>query len=245
MKTFNCERFSFTMSLKRELGMAKKELDFEYEQKYEIGTEVTCLAAKNIKEGYVFPDTDGEIKSFNNKTNSYMVSIKLINGESTEVEYKENELILKKLDVEESNDTVLTSRAKILKLQTKMRLILALFIGVILLLVAAAILIIFLIKDEKYRALVLGLLLALVIFIGVIGYRVVKPINAEVVLNSRKIEAVALAEYKKNLSDKKSKDKALYDDLIIQIQRLKSLLDEKAITEQEYEEAKKKLLKKL
>ncbi len=223
--------------------MAKN--DFEYEQKYDIGTEVISLVAKDIKEGYVFPDTEGEIKSFNNKTNTYSVAIKLINGESAEVEYREKDLILKKLDVVTSNETVVDARKTIKKLQRKCKLIIALFAVVIVLLVVAAIIATFVIKDGKMTAILLPLILAVIILLGVSCFLIIKPINEDIILNSRKIEAVALAEHKSAAKEKKNEISETYDELIIQIQRLKSLLDEKAITESEYNDAKKKLLKKL
>ena len=223
--------------------MAKQIMEFE--QKYDIGTEVICLVSKNIKEGYVFPDTEGEISSFNNKTNSYKVSIKLLNGEFTDVEYKEKELILKKLDVESSNETVEEAKKRIKKLRVKQKVVFGLFTGAILLLVVAALLVAFLIEREKLRNILLIICLALIVIDGLIGFLSLRPIGAEIILNSRKIEAVALAEYKKSTEEKKKQDNVQYDDLLIQIQRLKGMLDQNIITESEYEDAKKKLLKKL
>ena len=223
--------------------MAKQIMEFE--QKYDIGTEVICLVSKNIKEGYVFPDTEGEVTSFNNKTNTYKVSIKLINGENTEAEYKEKEIILKNLDVEDSNETVEEAKKRIKKLRVRQKVIFGLFTGAILLLVIAALLVAFLIEKEKLRNILLIVCLALILINGLLAFLSLRPVGNEIILNSRKIEAVALAEYKKSTEDKKKKDKVQYDDLLIQIQRLKGMLDQNIITESEYEDAKKKLLKKL
>lgn len=223
--------------------MAKKNIEFD--QKYEIGTEVVCLTAKNIKEGYVFSESNGEIKSFNNKTNTYQVSVRMLNGEYLEVEYKEKELMLKTFDVESSDKTVEEAKANIIKLRKKMIIAGIGFSTAIILLIFAAILAAFLVNNEKLRIIFLIICLIAIIANGVFGVLFIKPINDEIVLNSRKLEAVALSEYEKTSKAQKEKNNSDADDVLIQIQRLKSLLDSRAITESEYEDAKKKLLKKL
>ena len=208
-------------------------------QKYEINTEVKTLTGRTVKDGYVFSNTKGTVKSFNNKTNTYSVTVKYISGSTIDVDYKEEELILADLDTESTSKVVEESKKTIDRLNKHSKAVTIIGSAIVLALLVSAILVTIFDKDYTSMIITLIVMLVTVIAIGVVMLLIVTSNTKKCIPHSRKIENIILSEKEKELEQ--DKDNNIFAD----IQKLKALLDSGAITPKDYEEAKKELLKKL
>lgn len=208
-------------------------------QKYQVNVEVKTLTGRTIKDGYVFSNTKGTVKSFNDKTNTYSVTVKYINGSTIDADYKEDELILANLNTESTSKEIEESKAAINALNKRSKLITILGSAIVLAILVAAILLTIFNKDYKSLIISLIAMLTAVLIIGIIMVLMVSNITKKSIPLSRKIENIILSEKEKELEQ--DKDNGIFAD----IKKLKGLLDSSAITPKDYEEAKKELLKQI
>ncbi|MCF0108301.1 MAG: SHOCT domain-containing protein [Bacilli bacterium] len=208
-----------------------------YEAKYSIGTEIKTLKAKNIKDGLIMSDSKGVIESFDDKKNTYKVSVSLINGDKAEADYKEEELILADLSKVSFNEEVLQARELNKDLSKKNLIITSIGCGISILIVIAAVTSSLFIDAYNWQMAILATSLVLVIAIAVIMLVLTNKNTKTMHLLNKRIEKIAIEEQKLSESNRQEEEET-FD----KINKLKSLYDSGAITEKEYKARKKQLL---
>ena len=218
--------------------MAKKKK----EQKYENGVEVKTLVGKGIKDGYVFENSKGIVKSYSDTTFKYKVEVVTTSGGSVLAEYYESELMLANLSIDESN-----KRAEELKEIIKKNKRICTFIGISLmifslLVIVTMILTTFFVKDQLAMILTISGCM-IVLFAGAVVAMIFNiKVNKKAIAASRELETMFFQNSAEVLYQEENKEK---DNVLSQIDKLKELLDKGAISEMEYQEAKAELLKRL
>lgn len=211
-----------------------------YEAKYSDGTEVKTLVGKNIKDGLIFSDSKGIVKSFDNKKNTYRVSVTSINGDSLEGEYKEEELILADLSSVNFNDEVINARELNASLSKKNLIITSIGCVISIILVAIAIVCSIVLDNVTAQIIILAVALVLIIAMGAVMLVLTGKNTKLMKLSTKRIEKIALEEQAKSESERSSNN-----ELFDKIDKLKTLYDSGRITEEEYKIEKHKILEEI
>lgn len=211
-----------------------------YEAKYSDGTEVKTLVGKNIKDGLIFSDSKGVVKSFDNKKNTYKVSVTSINGDSLEGEYKEEELILADLSSVNFNDEVINARELNASLSKKNLIITSIGCVISIILVAIAIVCSIVLDNVTAQIIILAVTLVLIIAMGAVMLVLTGKNTKLMKLSTKRIEKIALEEQAKSESERSSNN-----ELFDKIDKLKTLYDSGRITEEEYKIEKHKILEEI
>jgi len=212
-------------------------------RKYATGSEVTILKTHYIEDGLITNSSKGFITGYDSKTNKYIVSIPCFGGGSIEEKYDEYEIMLADLSMDDASTKAKELANDIKTLRKKNNAI-----GVVMLVVVATIMIcliaasMFCMLNGYYQVPMIvapvGMILIVSTAIGLSAIRV--KLNKQLVMKTRMLEEMKMQSMSSNSGGSQELAEPLSE-----IERLKNLLDSGAITQQEYDEAKARLLRKL
>lgn len=213
------------------------------EAKYQNGTDIVTLVGKSIKNGYVFANTKGTIKSYKSKTSSYNVTVNLVNDETKEVEYKETELMLADIYPQVRTQEVQETTTKINDLKKNMTTIVFILLGGAVVVLLACLLLALNITNLNVRLGILIGSLVLLLALCILALYFSTKYEKQILSNKRKIEAISLLEQETNI--KNNKVDAKFQEVMAKLNKLKELKEAEEITDKEYETARKKIIRSI
>lgn len=217
----------------------------EVNKKYSVGSEVKVLKTHFLNDGVILEESTGVISGFDTKTNKYVVNVNAVGGGTLEEKYSEYEIILQDLSQSEAtaeykklNEDI----ARLKKKQSTLSILLVLIVLVVMVVVASVSFI--LMKEENAFPFVPITMFSTLVVI-IIAIACISPISKNIVKEIqgkyRKLEEMKMASTKEDVQENKSE---AISDPLSDLERLKKLYDGGAITKEEYETTKEKLLKK-